>query len=338
MNVVAVFIAAFGGAFVTYVLARRPPRPSANPSMSFDLQLDAVTGELERVNELVRTLERDRAEQYGALAGQLRVTGEQTARLADTTRHLQRTLTSPTARGAWGERMADDVLRAAGFVEGVNYHRQRAIATGGIPDFTVLLPRDRVLPIDVKFPLDNYLRARDATTADDVRRYDVAFLRDVRARVKELATRGYARGADAVDCVVMFVPNEAVFAFLHEHDAALVDDALRAGIVLCSPLTLFAVLAVVRQAVDTFAVELASREILDALAGFGTEWETFVAEMDAVGRRIDSAQRAFEALRGTRRRVLDRRIAAVADVRRATLTSEPAPTPVLGTVTHGIGG
>src|SRR5438445_18486 len=121
---------------------------------------------------------------------------------------------SPKARGQWGERMADDVLRLAGFVEHVNYRKQRAAAEGGIPDFTFLLPRGLELHMDVKFPLDNYVRCVEAGSEVDRRRFRDAFLRDVRQRVRELAVRGSAAGEASVDCVLLFLPNEQLYAFV----------------------------------------------------------------------------------------------------------------------------
>jgi len=53
--------------------------------------------------------------------------------------------------------MAEDVLQLAGFVENVNYVKQKTLAAGSRPDFTFLLPRKLTLNMDVKFPLDNYL-------------------------------------------------------------------------------------------------------------------------------------------------------------------------------------
>ena len=68
--------------------------------------------------------------------------------------------------------MAEDVLRLAGFVDGVNYRRHQPIGgaarVGGIPDYTFLLPQGQALHMDVKFPLNNYLRFHEA--ASDVER------------------------------------------------------------------------------------------------------------------------------------------------------------------------
>ena len=118
-------------------------------------RLDAMGGELARVNDLVGAMQRERSLQHGELLEGLRETLRTTGELATTTNALRQALASPKARGQWGERMADDVLRAAGMIEGVNYRKQTAIAGGTIPDVTFLMPRDLLLHMDVKFPVDN---------------------------------------------------------------------------------------------------------------------------------------------------------------------------------------
>ena len=230
-----------------------------------DQQLSAMHTELQRVNELVRELEADRGRKFGELANALDAQRADMAKLAETTQGLRQALSSTKARGQWGERMAEDVLQLAGFLEGVNYHKQRAIDTG-VPDFTFLLPDGLSLHMDVKFPLDNYLRYLDAESDLEQRRARDDFLRDVRGHVKSLAARGYIESSGAsVDCVLLFIPNEQLYAFIQEQDRSILDDALRRKLVFCSPLTLFAVLAVVRQAVDNFRVERTSSEILGRL-------------------------------------------------------------------------
>jgi DNA recombination protein RmuC len=221
---------------------------------------------------------------------------------------LREVLASSKARGQWGERLADDVLRAAGFVEGVNYRKQTGISTGGIPDFTFLLPQNRVLHMDVKFPLDNFLRSLEADAEAEKAAYTKAFLRDVRMRIKEIADRGYTSTEDAVESVLLFIPNEGIYSFIHEHDPQLIDVALRQKVVLCSPFTLFSVLAVIRQSVDAFMVERTSAEILQCLSGFTVQWEKFSEAIDTLGRRFESAQKAYDELAGTRRRQLQKHL------------------------------
>jgi len=85
--------------------------------------------------------------------------------------------------------------------------------------------------------------------------------------------------------------------------------------VLCSPSTLFAVLAVVRQAIDHFRLEQASNEILDCLGTFTVQWQKFTDQLDKVGRQLDGSQKAFAELAGTRRNQLQRAVDAVVDLR-----------------------
>ncbi|MEY2591124.1 MAG: recombination protein RmuC [Acidimicrobiaceae bacterium] len=278
-------------------------------------QLDAMGTELHRVNELVATMRNERAEQHGQLVQGLRETLRTTGELAGTTRALREALASPKARGQWGERMADDVLRAAGLLEGVNYRKQTAIVGGTIPDFTFLLPRGIELHMDVKFPVDNYVRHLEATTGGERDTAKATFLKDVRSRVKELAGRGYADPATTVGYLLLFIPNESVYAFIQENDRDLADLALGQRIVLCSPFTLFAVLGVVRQSVDSFLLERAGDEILDALGRFATQWGRFSEQVDKLGRQLATAQGTYEDLAGTRRRQLERRLDEIEAIR-----------------------
>ncbi len=231
-----------------------------------------VRAELERLGALVVSLQHERAEQQGRVETRLAEVAATSARLADTTQSLRRALANPAARGQWGERMADDVLRAAGLVEGISYRKQSATSAGTIPDFTFLLPGGRVLHMDVKFPIDNYLRYLEATTDPERDRFRVAFVRDVRARVRELSGRVYIDPDETLDEVLLFIPNEAVYAFVHTHDHDLVEVALAQKVVLCSPTTLFSVLAVIRQAVEQTQLQRTSDEILRCLASFETQW------------------------------------------------------------------
>src|SRR5262249_4782055 len=153
-----------------------------------------------------------------------------------TAQSLREALSGSNARGQWGERMADDVLRLSGLVEGISYVRHRRLASGSVPDYTFLLPDGLVLHMDVKFPLSNYVRSLEALDDVERDRHRRAFLRDVRARVREVVARDYVDPAGGtVDCVLLFLPNDAVYAFVQEHDRSLFDEALQEKVVCCSP-------------------------------------------------------------------------------------------------------
>jgi DNA recombination protein RmuC len=120
--------------------------------------------------------------------------------------------------------------------------------------------------------------------------------------------------------MLLFIPNEQVYAFVQEHDPGLLDDALRHKVVCCSPLTLFAVLAVVRQSVDNFRLERTSGEIVHLLADFSAQWERYVGQLDTVQKRFESVAREYETLMTTRQRALQRPLDDIERLRRAELT------------------
>lgn len=282
-----------------------------------DQQLQRMTGELEKVSTLMKDLEKDRVEKFGELTTQLKATGEQTKTLMQVTTTLREALASTKARGQWGERMAEDILRLAGFIENVNYLKQKTIeGVSARPDFTFLLPNNVKLNLDVKFPLDNYLKFLEAQSEGDKMRFRSVFLRDVKARIKEVTTREYINPEDnTVNCVLLFIPNEQIYAFIHEQDSSILDDGIKNRVILCSPITLFAVLAVIRQAVDNFAFVKTSDEILSLLGNFKNQWDEFVKKLELLGKRIEEVQKEYESLNTTRRRQLEKPLQKIESLR-----------------------
>ena len=321
----ALVAAALVGAVAIALIARlnraQLDRQLALESSHADARDDAVrhtllelAQRLDRVGDTMARLREDRAGQHGQLLERVAEAHRVTEALRSTTEGLQRALANPQARGQWGERMADDVLRAAGMVEGVNYVKQRTLPDGTRPDVTFLLPDERVQHMDVKFPLAGYLRWCEADTEAEQAQAIAGFLRDVRLRVKELARPGYA-DAGTTGFVLLFIPNESVYGFIHGHDPQLADEALARKVVLCSPFTLFAVLGVIRQAADAVAVQRGADEVLELLAGFTKQWEQFTDRLDAVGKQLQTVQNTYEQLNGPRRRQLEKQLDRVEDVR-----------------------
>jgi DNA recombination protein RmuC len=282
---------------------------------AIDQQIQGMTTDLRDLRELVAVLKQERSTQHGELSQALTEVTTRHDALYSTTQGLREALANTKARGAWGERTADDIVRHIGFVEGVNYIKQTAIEGGGIPDFTFLLPDGQRLHMDVKFPADNYVRALEATADDEQVRYRKAFLKDVRDRVKELSRRGYADADGTIGFTLLFIPIESIAGYIHESDAMLLDDALAQQVVLCSPSNLFAQLVVIRQAVEAFAIEQTSDEILQRMSGFGQQWGKFCLHMEKVDKQLDTVRRSFDALTSTRRNQLDRELDRIDDLR-----------------------
>ena len=291
-----------------------------------DPRVAEMKTEMNKVSELVRELEKDRENKFGQLTTQLKTVGEHTSALAATTAKLREALASTRARGQWGERMAEDVLRLIGFIEGVNYMKQATVEGGGSrPDFTFLLPQDLKLNMDVKFPLDNYMKCVEAESAEDEARFRHLFLRDVRERLKEVVTRDYIDPEQrTLDYVLVFIPNEQIYQYIHEHDSGLIDTAMSSKVVLCSPISLFAILLVIRQAVDNFSLEQSSNQVIAQMGSFKNQWDNFLGQLEVVGRRLDSFHSAFNNLIERRRRALERPLNRIEAIRQERGLGLPA--------------
>jgi DNA recombination protein RmuC len=274
---------------------------------------------LEKVQKLMSEIGQAVPEKYGQVSAAISNIAQQSENLRQTTDLLRIALSGSQQRGQWGERIAEDILRLMGMVEGVEYVKQRQIDGGrSRPDFTFILPENLKVNMDVKFPGNKYLEFLQADGEPQRESAKKQFLTAVRARIKEVTTRDYINPDDnTVDYVLVFIPNEQVYAFIHECDSTILDDALRQKVVLCSPLTLYAMLALIRQAIDNFNLRKSSTEIQALLAGFSQQWTRFVNSMDGMGRKLDSAKDEFDQLTGTRKRMLDSQIKKIDKLNKA---------------------
>ncbi|MFC1538216.1 DNA recombination protein RmuC [Candidatus Latescibacterota bacterium] len=283
-----------------------------------DQQLHNMKDELEKVSKLVTAFEKDRENKFGELSKQLEQAGNQTQELIKTTGTLSHALASSKVRGQWGERMAEDVLRVAGLKENINYEKQKTIeGIGSRPDYTFLLPKGRKLNMDVKFPFDNYIKYIETDSDAEKSTYLNSFLKDVRSRMKEVTNREYINPEqDTVDYVLLFIPNEQIFAFINEQDSSILDESISKRVIMCSPITLFAVLAVIRQSVENFALEQTSNEILSLLGRIKLQWDKFMASHDKLGTKIQSALDEYNIMKSTRRNQLERPMNKIEDIRK----------------------
>ncbi|MBI3505925.1 MAG: DNA recombination protein RmuC [Proteobacteria bacterium] len=297
----------------------------------------AALGErLKAYEEHMKSFEKDREKKYGSLEEQLRKAVSTTERLQTTTDGLQSMLSNSRTRGQWGERMAEDILRAAGLQETVQYVKNRAQDTVSTrPDYTFFLPDDRKFHMDVKFPLDNYMRMVNAQGDEERARFRAEFLRDARARVKEIQKRDYINPDEkTLDYVLLFIPNEQVYSYLHEAAPGLLDEALAQKVVMCSPFTLYAVLAVIRQAYDNFHFSEATQEIVRLIGSFQQAYEKFKERFDKLGEQLGKTSELYQDIAVTSYKRLDQAIARIERVRKGEEVVEsalppPSPRPTL---------
>ena len=283
-----------------------------------DQSIETMGKTLSEVQRKIEEVGKTSSEKFTEVATLIKKHEEVTSKLKDTTDHLGHALASSKKRGEWGERMAEDIIRLVGMVEGVNYVKQKTLdSSAGRPDYTFLLPNDLKINMDVKFPLDNYMHYLNATSDHERKRFKDELLRNTKGMIKQVTTRDYINSSDnTVDYVIVFIPNEQVYGFINESDTTIMDEALKQKVILCSPFTLYAVLAVIRQTIENFHLERTASEILRLLGEFSKQWNAYKEKFRLMGERLDAAKKEYDALITTRSNMLERSLKKVEELRR----------------------
>ena len=241
-----------------------------------------------------------------ALKSQMEESRKSVGDLSDTTSKLRQILSSSQARGQWGERMVEDILNFIGLSEGINFTQQAQSGTDR-PDFTFFLPDKKIINMDVKFPLNHYEKFISADNDIEKSAEKKAFLKDVRDRIKEVSKRSYIDTDNGtVDYMLLFIPNESIYSFLNQEDASLIDFSLEKKIILCSPITLYAVLSLIRQAVSNFAMEQQAGEMQTLVGVFRKQWGQFKLKIESMNKSLSALTNHYEDLKGPRLRELEK--------------------------------
>ncbi|MEK7303518.1 MAG: DNA recombination protein RmuC, partial [Pseudomonadota bacterium] len=204
---------------------------------------------LEKTEQQVRLMEKERKEAYGALHKHLETMTQTQLLLQGETRNLVQALRRPEVRGQWGEMTLKRLAELAGMVEHCDFTTQETVSgeDGKMrPDMVVRMPDGREIVVDVKTPLDAYLSAIEA--ADDATRVKHLehHARKVRERVRELATKAYwNQFKNAPDFVVLFIPGDQFLSAALDMDRELLEDALKQKVILATPTSFVALLRAV---------------------------------------------------------------------------------------------
>lgn len=276
--------------------------------------------QLDKYQQLIREFEKDRAVKYGNLENELKNASLSTAKLQETTNNLNNILGNNQKRGQWGERMAEDIIRYAGLVEGVNYRKQTKLETTTTkPDYTFLLPDDHTINMDVKFPLDNYQRMVESETDMEKEKFRKDFERNVKGRIKEIQNREYINPAEnTLDFVLLFIPNEQVFGFIQAEMPGLMDESLRQKVVLCSPFTLYAMLSIIRQAFENFRYEKDLKKIILSIDQFAKIFELFKTRFENIGSSIEKLETVYSDINSKSFKQLDTKIRQIDEYKKGS--------------------
>ncbi len=263
--------------------------------------------------------EKERATSYGNLAAQLEEQRRVVGDLQTSTKRISELLDHNQSRGAWGETIIEDLLRANGLIEGTHYVRQKLLeGTELKPDISLLLPEKAKIAVDVKFPLAELLSLQKAESS--VARKDIIkkFGRTITEHIDKVAQ--YIQPAhNTLDFSIMFIPSEMVFSFINQELPSVVDYAMKKRVLFVSPFTLIVVALTIRESYRNFLLTDTLRQAAVSLQGFMVEWQKNKEAWEKHGRLIGQIEKSFEEITGTRARQLEKKAALIERANKGTL-------------------
>jgi DNA recombination protein RmuC len=238
----------------------------------------------------------DRLEQVHQGLGAMR-------QLASDVGGLQKVLTNVKTRGGWGEvqlgALLEQVLTSDQFARNVKTRGD----SGDHVDFAIKLPGDENgapvwLPIDAKFPTEDYQRLIGAQEKGDVPAIDEA-MKSLETQLKKSAKdicQKYINPPKTTDFAIMFLPTEGLYAEAIRR-VGLVEQVQRdCRVVLAGPTTLVALLNSLQMGFRTLAIQERSSEVWNLLSGVKTEFGKFGEALSAVKDKLDQAARHVDSV------------------------------------------
>jgi DNA recombination protein RmuC len=255
--------------------------------------------------ELLKS-EQTRNEVYGGLQEQIRslLTAQESAQREAS--RLATALQSPTVQGSWGEMSLKRCIELAGMSEHCrDFETQQTFLNDEgrrlRPDVIVHLPNERVIAIDVKAPLTEYIAA--CNESDDARKTALLtqHAKNLRRHVDALVKREYqASIGDTLDFTVMFIPGEHFLSAALATDLTLLDYAAERKIFLATPTVLLPLLRAVAASWKAEKTEENAKKMHDAavelFARFVTVMEYFTSVGDQLRKTVDSYNKVIRSI------------------------------------------
>lgn len=263
----------------------------------------------------IRELEKDRNKKFGDIQRSLEEHRSITQELKTSTETLGKVLSNNQIRGAWGEKIIEEILDNAGLVESIHYQKQKILGKSAVkPDITLLLPNGRKVSIDVKFPYSQIQQASDSANQTQKQEHLKLFEKDIREKLNQIEKRGYINIEEGtLDYAIMFVPNEMLFSFINQKFPQLIDEAMDRKIMIVSPFTFLIVARTVMESYKNFMVENNLRKIVKHIQEFALEWEKFEGEFSKFDETIARLRKDFDQITDVRYKKMGTKIKRIND-------------------------
>jgi len=290
------------------VLRRQKPAVQDNsPLLMMQEQLKEIRGTLDaKIGESTRAIQ----QQFGQTAKivkdvtekltKLDETNKQVVNFADQLQSLQDILKNPKQRGILGEYYLETVLKNV--LPPGSFQMQYAFKDGTIVDAVVFV-RDRVIPIDSKFSLENYNRILEAKDEGEKKRLEELFKQDLKNRIDE--TSKYIKPEEGtMEFAFMFIPAEAVFYDLLINKIGAIKSNTRdliqyaAGekkVMIVSPTTFLAYLQTVLQGLKALQIEESAKEIRKRVEELGRHLGSYESYMQKLGGHLGTTVNMYNS-------------------------------------------
>ncbi|MBW2012369.1 MAG: DNA recombination protein RmuC [Deltaproteobacteria bacterium] len=235
---------------------------------------------------------------------------------------LKKVLTNVKTRGTWGEVQLGALLEQILTPDQYNKNVRTRSDSQESVEYAIRLPGQNHdpescvwMPIDSKFPQEDYLRlveAADTADGDAVQKATAALLRSVHSSAKEIRDK-YLNPPATTDFAIMFLPTEGLYAEVLRQPGQVEKIQQDYRIVVAGPTTLSAILSSLRIGFRTLAIEKRSSEVWKILAAVKTEFGKFGHVLTTVKRQLNTASNTIEQT-GVRTRAMERKLRAVEEL------------------------
>lgn len=251
-------------------------------------QMSSSTGQ---INTRMDGAQRAVSEVREAL-GQLSKSTEQVFELGRSISGLEKILAAPKLRGGLGELFLGDLL--AQCLPAGRYELQYGFSDGARVDAVIRLA-EGLVPIDSKFPLENFRRLAETTTDEARRAASRKLASDCRKHIDAIAS-GYIRPSEGtLNLALMYIPAEGVYyELITMEDGGLSSYALSKRVVPVSPNSFYAYLQTILMGLRGMEVEERASEILAHINTLKHEFDRLTDDLDVLGRHIGNARAKYE--------------------------------------------
>lgn len=270
---------------------------------SLDKLLNPLRDQLKDFREKVEKDSDKRVEQTSALDRMVQILHRDAQQMSEDATNLANALRSSSKmQGDWGELILTSILERAGLREGQEFHTQQSetdVEGARLrPDVVVDMPGGQRLVIDSKVSLKAFEACVNAETDEDRDQQLKQHLASIRAHIKSLGDKDYARLYDGVSFTLMFIPLEGAATLAFQSDPDLSSYAWERDIMIATPTNLMMAMRTVQNLWTIDRQNQNAKEIADRAGQLYDKLVGFVEELDGVGKRLDQAQEAWATAKG----------------------------------------